>query len=255
MGNIILLRHAKKETWSGVSQYDRCSTTLRALLTRSGSINTGLTAEDEKRLEIALGYPEGHLSKVSEFWHIFGVQVGPKGETLDISKPLDELKYLMCKSHKLVAEGYDRLTPSKDFILINKEAEAESKNRVNRKKREAIHEFDKMTPEQMRKCLRILGVNATNSSPEVVESTLYDYIETNANDFFTKWVDNKDKDIEYLIQQAVAKNVLRRNKTTYYYGTDVVGNSLEDTIAYLKDKANSDIRKAIQSAVESKETV
>lgn len=249
-----IVKHARKDSWAGVSHYNKCKTYLRANLTRTGSLNTGLTPDDEKRLEKALGYPEGELSKANtEFWTSYSVVVDEKGLSLDISNPYDELRYLLLKAHKRVADGLDKVNPSKDFVLVNKENEAVSKNKVNRKKMDAIMEFRKMTPEQMRKCLKVLGVNASNSSQDVVESSLYDFIENNPSDFFIKWVENKDRDLEYLISQAVTKNVIRKNRTSYYYGTDLVGGTLDDAIAYLKDKKNSDIRKAIMNAVDYKE--
>lgn len=254
--SIYVLKHARKDNWSGVTHYNKCKTYLRANLTRSGSLNTGLTLEDERRLEKALGYPEGELSKSNmEFWKSYSIVIGDEDEVLNIENPYHELKYLLAKSHKRVADGMDKINPSKDFVLINKESEAVAKNKVNRKRIDAIVEYKKMTPDQMRKCLKVLGVNATNSSQEVVESTLFDFIDVNPTDFFVRWVENQDRDIEYLISQAVTKNVLRKNRTTYYYGTDIVGGTLEDAIAYLKDKKNSDIRKAIMNAVDYKEEI
>lgn len=252
---IYQLKYARKNEWAnGVYQYNRCKTYLRANLTRTGSLNTGLTPDDERRLEIALSYPEGHLAKTNiDFWKTYSIVLEEEdGITLDDENPHDELMYLLAKAHKRVANGIEKINPSTDFVLVNKESEAIAKNRINRKRRDAFKEYDSMTPEQMRKCLKVLGVSADNSSVDVVESTLYDLIENNPTDFFVKWVENKDRDFEYLISQAVSKNVLRKNRTTYLYGTDVIGGTLEDAISYLKDKKNSDIRKAIMSAVEYK---
>lgn len=252
--NIFIVKHARKDNWSGVSHYNKCKTYLRANLTRTGSLNTGLTLDDEKRLEQALGYSDGELAKSNiEFWKSYSVVVDETGLTLNIDNPYDELRYLLLKSHKRVANGIDMLNPSKDFVMINKESEAIAKNKVNRKKIDAIVEYKKMTPEQMRRCLKVLGINAGNSSVEVVESSLFEFIENNPADFFIKWVENNDRDIEYLISQAVTKNIVRKNRTSYYYGTDLLGGTLEDAIAYMKDKKNSDIRKAIMNAVDYKE--
>ena len=252
---IVLVKHARKNDWSNVFSYKNCSTTLVANITRSGSRNTGLTPEDEKELEEALGYKEGTLSKTSEFWHTYSIKIGADGKKLNTNNPYDKLIYMVLKSHKRVANGFDTLTPDKDFVLVNQELEAISKNKANRRKREAIVEYSKLTPDQMRKCLKILGINADNSSSEVVESTLYEVIENRPDEFFLKWVDNNNKDIEYMIKQAISKNILRKNKSIYYYGTDIIGASLDDTIAYFKDKNNNDIKLAVMSALEIKETV
>ena len=68
----------------------------------------------------------------------------------------------------------------------------------------------------------------------------------------TKWTNNKDRDFYILIEDALSKNVLRRNRNVYYYGTDTIGTSLTDTVAYLKSKANQEIYLAIKAEVESK---
>ena len=251
---IYRVEYVRKDNWSGVSQFNKCKTYLRANLTRTGSLNTGLTPENERRLENLLSYPEGELAKANiKFWESYSVVIDEAGLELDTDNPYDELRYLFLKSQPRVADGVNRVNPSKDFVIVNRETEALAKNKVNRKKRDAVLEFGKMTPEQMRKCLKVLGINSDNSSQEVVESVLYDTIENNPTDFFTKWIENQDRDIEYLINQAISKNVLRKNRTNYYYGTDLVGNTLEDTIAYLKDKKNSDIRRAIMTAIEGKD--
>ena len=67
-----------------------------------------------------------------------------------------------------------------------------------------------------------------------------------------KWVNNADKDINYLIEEAIAKNIIRRNRSQYFFGTDMIGNGLDDAIAYLKDKKNQEIMLAIKQEIKSK---
>ena len=45
---------------------------------------------------------------------------------------------------------------------------------------------------------------------------------------------------------------MRKTRNVYYYGTDIIGNSLDDTIAYLNSKANQDLKMVIMNEVESK---
>jgi hypothetical protein len=44
--------------------------------------------------------------------------------------------------------------------------------------------------------------------------------------FLQKWINNKDREIEVVIEQAISKNVIRRNKNIYKYGSDVIGYSM-----------------------------
>ena len=45
---------------------------------------------------------------------------------------------------------------------------------------------------------------------------------------------------------------MRKSRNVYYYGTEIIGNSLEDTIGYLDNKNNQDLRMAIMNEIESK---
>lgn len=53
--------------------------------------------------------------------------------------------------------------------MINKDSEAEEQNKFNKVKREAYREMDKMSTEEMRKCLRLYGMKSDSMSNEVAE--------------------------------------------------------------------------------------
>ena len=89
-------------------------------------------------------------------------------------------------------------------------------------------------------------------SNELVESKLFELVEKDPNKFFLIWVNNKTKNTQFIIEAAIAKNVMRKSRNVYYYGTDIIGSSLEDAIAYLDDKKNQDIRLVIIQETEAK---
>ena len=60
----VILRHKKREPWSGVIKYKNCFDYIGPVLTRSGNSHTGLTAEDAERLEKLLNFL---LSKEDNF--------------------------------------------------------------------------------------------------------------------------------------------------------------------------------------------
>jgi len=84
---VVELKIKKKNPWAGLIKYRSCYDYIAPYFTRSGSIYTGLTPEDEKYYEQALGYGEGHLSKNSDFWTTFSVKIGSKVLLLDDSIP------------------------------------------------------------------------------------------------------------------------------------------------------------------------
>jgi len=248
----VVVKIIKKHPWAGLVKYKACFDYIAPYFTRSGSIYTGLTPEDERYYEKALGYPEGHLAKTSPFWSTFSVKLGSRGLILDDSIPRQEMIIKFLSGHKRVATSLDKMTAGKDYLLINKEAEAIEANKINKLRRDAIKEFDKLSLEQMRKCLRLFGVKADRMSNELVESTLFNFVDKQPKRFFQKWVDNKSKETEFILEEAIAKGVIRKDKTHYFYGSDMFADTLEDAIAYLDDKKNQDLKLSIINETQNK---
>ena len=248
----VIVRILKVNPWTGLTKWPTTFDYVGPYWTRSGNIYTGLTNEDARRLEKALGKQEGELNPNSDFWTTFAVRIGAKDLILNTDRPMDELQYLFLKNHKRVAVGLSNIDPSKDYVMINSDAEAEQQNKANKTKREAYRELDKMSIEDMRKCLRLYGMKSDTMSNELVEAKLTEQIEKSPEKFMLKWVNNADKDINYLIEEAIAKNIIRRNRSQYFFGTDMIGNGLDDAITYLKDKKNQEIKLAILQEIKSK---
>jgi len=248
----ILLRPSGRNHWSNLIKYRNCYDYLGPYLTRSGLLYTGFgkhNEKDKKRLEDTLGLD---LGPSSEYWTTFFVRAGAKDVYLDIQDPLDELRYIFLKDHKDIG-SFGKRRPSARYILINQEEEAREENKFNRIKRKALREFDKMANDkEIKKCLRIFGHRADNMIPEEAENKLFEIVENNPEKFLEKWVDNKERDTEYLIEEAVSKNVIRKNKSVYTYGSDTIGNNKEDAVNYLDDLVNQDIKKAILKEVQAK---
>lgn len=249
---VVELKIKKKTPWAGLIKYKSCFDYIAPYFTRSGSIYTGLTPEDEKYFEKALGYEDGTLAKSSDFWNTFCVKVGTRTVLLDDSIPRQAMIIKFLSNHKRVSTSLDKLTAGKDYLLINKEAEAIETNRINKIRRNAIKEFDKLSLEQMRKCLRILGIKADNMSNELVESSLFNIVDKEPNRFFSKWVNNKSKDTEFILEDAIAKGIIRKDRTQYYYGSEMFADSLEEAIAYLDSKKNQDLKLSIINQIENK---
>ena len=246
------LRFARVNPWAGIAKYKNCYDYIGPYFTRSGNIYTGLTEEDARRLEKAIGFEEGKLSPSSLYWKTYSVRLGAKPLYLHTERPEDGLAYLFLKNHKRVALGLSNLRPQHDYVLVNSNAEAEAANRLNKVKREAFAEFNKMSLEDMRKCLRIYGHKADNISNELVESKLFELIEKDPNKYFLIWVNNKNKETQYILETAISKNIIRKSKNVYYYGTDVIGRSQDDAISFLNDKSQQEIKLAILSEIEGK---
>ena len=248
----VILRFKTKDPWAGIAKYKNCYDYIAPYWTRSGNKYTGLTEDEAKRLEKEIGYAEGTLSPYSDYWNTFAIKITTKEIILHTERAYDELQYLFLKGHKRVANGINNVKPNNDYILINKDSEAEEANRLNKVKRQAIVEFNKLSLDDMRKALRLYGFKSDAMSNELIESKLFELVEKDPNKFFLIWVNNKSKNTQFIIEAAVAKNIIRKSRNIFYYGTDIIGNSMEDAIAYLDDKKNQDLKMVIMQEIESK---
>lgn len=225
-------------------------------ITRSGLPYSGsFTPEERREYEKELGYPDGHLDPGnSKFWDNFiAIKLqGNRPVVLNTDLPEDKFKYEYCKHHIEVMNGYEDKKPRALYVMINEEAEAKKKNISNEKKVVAIKEYDKMSIDDIVSCLRLFGINSRDLSTEKCREKMFDIVMNKSSDFMSKWTNNKDRDYFILIEDAISKNVIRKNRNVYYYGTDTIGTSLNDTVAYLKDKNNKEIHLAIKAEVENK---
>ena len=252
---IVLLRPIGARVWSGLKpggKYRNCYEDIAPYWTRSGRIYTGLTAKDEERLGEALG---ADLRASSDYWKDFYIRTSGKDLYLDLEDPLNELKWLFLKNHKRVKASLSEQKATANFVLINKDEEAKRSNVFNKIRREAIKEFDNLSPDDMRKCLRLYGHNGDDLSNEVAENRLFEIVEGNPQAFLDRWVHNTQRETEVMIEQSISKNIIRRNKNIYKYGTEVIGHTLQETAEFLNNPKNQDIKIAIMKQVETKKTM
>ena len=245
----ILLRQISRHPWSNINRYQNCREGISPYLTRSGRIYTGLTDEDAERLGAKLKLD---LNPRSGFWDTYRIWVGDEDLHLDTSDPLDELKYIFLKNHKRIATSLSDRKPTANYVLINREEEAAEANTYNRIKRKALAYFDKMSADEIKKALRVYGYGTESVTDEIAENRLNDLIEDNPQKFFDKWVDNKNRQTEWLLREAISKNVIRKNRNIYKYGSDTIGGSLEETVFFLDNPENQDIKRAIIEETEAK---
>ena len=249
---LVICRPIHTRTWTNIKKFRNCYDYLTPYYTRSGNKYIGLTIEDQKRLGTMLDL---ELGLNSSFWNDFSVRIGGSDVFLETSDPMDELRYLFLKNHKRVKTSIFERKATADYLLINQEEEAKKENLFNKAKTDAIVEFKKLSLTDMRKCLRLFGYSSENVGSELVENRLFAIIQDNPQMFITKWVENKDREIMVLLEEAIAKNVIRRNKNVYKYGSDIIANSLEEALDYLKNPKNQDIKLAVLNEMDAKDYI
>lgn len=245
----VILRPIYHNDWVGVKKYRNCYEDLGPYWTRSGRIYTGLTEEDAIRLGEKLSI---ELNPESKFWSNFYIRTSGKDLYLFTEDPMDELRYLFLKNHKLVKASLTERKPGARFALINENEEARKSNIHAKTLRDAIKAFDNLSPEDMRKVLRLYGHNADRMSNEIVENRLFDIVQGDPKSFLKRWVKNDHRDTEALIARAISKNIVRKNKNIYKYGSEVIGHSMDEVIMFIENPSNQDIKIAILDGIEGK---
>ena len=247
----VTLKPIKKNGWlpedhDGAIRYSKCFERLTVQATRgTGVLQTGLTEEDERRLEKKMNMSTGTLSRYNkDYWTMFRVDVPKEGQILDLAFPEDELKYLVLKAHQRVAnsemERFD--SPFAEYVMTSEEQEAKVVNKKSKLKRKAYKVFSAMSTTEMKDVLKVLGKRAgDDSSVDFVESQL-DKIVTDDPQNFLNTVEDPTFTMRAFIDDCISSRVLVKNGTKYQLpGGDVVGYALEQTIEYLQNPSNQEV--------------
>ena len=247
----VTLKPIKKNGWlpddhDGSIRYSRCFERLTVQSQRgTGILNTGLTEEDERRLENKMNMSSGTLSRYNlDYWTMFRVDVPKDGLMLDLALPEDELKYLVLKAHQRVAnsemERFD--SPFAEYIMTSEEQEAKVVNKKSKLKRKAYKVFSAMSTTEMKDVLKVMGKRAgDDSSVDFVESQLDKIVTDNPQAFITTVEDPTFK-MRAFIDDCISLRVLVKSGTKYQLpGGDTVGYTLEQTIEYLQNPENQEV--------------
>ena len=246
----IKLKRLARANWAGVTKYDDTYDKLSPLMDSNGMPKTNIDKATARRLEKGLRMPEGELDPRSPYWDSFFIPVGGDEEiTLRPDEdPEDELKYLVLKNHKLVADGYEnqRKNSYVRFVLYNDEGHAKNENKGRESRKDAFMRYGKMSTSEMVDALLVLGVKVKNVNPEIIENQLGEIVDSNPRKFLDIVGDEQYAD-KLFIYKLLNRGILRKGRGDYstslfYQGQDVIGEGIEKVIEYLSRASNQPIR-------------
>lgn len=250
MSNLITVKPIKRETWSGFIRYKNTKDYISPHYDSTGSIVTGLTKEDEEKLGKEL---KKDLSPSSAFWREYAIIMTEKERVLNLDTPEGELahKFLLANQRVANSETERHLWPAADYIIYSEEAEAKVKNEKFSLKRKAVTAFNELSAAEMRNILKLYPgfVNTESTSSEIVEAKLFEFMDKDPESFLLR-VKDKKLDEKIFLKDLVAARILRKNKTSYYYGEDFIGHDEESTISYLDDLKNQDLKIDLKQQLE-----
>ena len=229
---------------------------IRALVDpKTGRYATGLTEKDIKMLQEKYGI-DWDLSDIYDFdnphpfWDTKKATLVLDNQTiiLDTNNPIDFIKWKLARASKFVANSIDEweegLYPDATHYIYDETEEIRKKSKRVEVKKRAIMKWVKLSRERKVKVVTILlKKSAKDFSDEKLEVEFFEALDKNAaNVLDILNLSVADLNSLSLVVEAVANNIIRKNKGKYYYGDIFLGTKYNDIVEFLKDEDNQEIK-------------
>lgn len=234
-------------------------------MSRNGTLKNPFTDAEKDYLTEVLQLDSKELSvyTANSFLRLQNIRLGKDPVKLDLSQPDDFIKY------KILLTNTDKVAPSvKDVrkkgtykYYIEREADVTS---VNKEKgdinKTAWKEYGKMEENKgkLAAFLKVYSRVMGQPAKKIDKSTKLDFlqgqvsaiIEANTKQF-AEIVDNPNYDTILLIAEAVEKGIIVAKGTNYFLkgGTDKLGSSLIETVSYLNNAMNQELKLTIEQQI------
>ena len=184
-----------------------------------------------------------------QFWANLSIKIPFEGIELEIGTDsngmpynLDHyLKYRFCLKHPYVADDKKDSGGRIRFYFVDSEKDIREANKKVKIRKEADKEFIKASSDEnkMDMLLRLLSKhNPAKLTRDQKENNLYDLKDKEPAKFL-KFALDKNLEMKAEIDEMVEVGVLRKIGNQVIYIDEVLGETTEDTIVYLRNKKNS----------------
>lgn len=184
------------------------------------------------------------------------VTITKKGLQLNLTQPLDMLKYLILLSNKmLIAPSFEESTKKAtyEFMLVDDNKMLSRKVEEGKRKKRAYVEFSKITSSRTKmvgfiKALgRVLPARATD---DWLENEILTVLENNVDNFLSI-VDDPNYDHKIFIQEAVEVGaIIKKSDKRYTLDNGIELGDLIDTLNYINSPENQEVKLRIKSKIE-----
>lgn len=208
--------------------------TIACTLDKFGNIKHGFTKE-----EVAEYENEHSITMDRAYWADFRVVLSDSSKTFDLSNPHHRLHVKFLRQHPMVADIGEAITQKTIYRMIDEEFEADKAAGKLENKTIAYKYLESMDADDARGFLRLYGVKGDKLSKNVIMKRLNENLEDNV-DKFIKLFEDKNKDWKILLKELVTFEVVRKNKTHFYWGEIHLGENEEIAVTFLRDKENQE---------------
>jgi hypothetical protein len=215
----------------------------------------GFTPEEEKKyMQGILDVSPEHVDwpkHSKNFWADMTIPVGFTGVELEVGKDdngkplniMDYIKYNFAIKHPYVALTKEEMESdiTKKFYIQDLTREDKVKNNAIKLKKDADKEFIKVSSnfKNMKRILRLMSnTNPDRMTEDQVENSLYELKNSNPKKF-VRIATDKNLELRAEIEEMVSAGVLRKIGNQVIFIDEVIGDTTENAIVYLKDKKNS----------------
>lgn len=258
MSNLVIIKpiERKRCLGDGGEKYFKRPVYIEALKDDNGAYNVGLTEKEREELQPYFPYSLDPVFKEDDMNSIWNREEGKfimtyQTHVLDLDKPLDRIKYGLCKASKFVANSQDEYDDKKwpyaKFVITDSKDEEVAKMKRNELKMKVYIAVNKMDIKTKRDFCMILGYNCRGLSDEAVSNKVFEAIETKgyakANEVIGQ--SKEYNTLNALVAEAVDRNILTKKGEVYSFMDETIGISLNSTIEYLKDVKHNATKVAI----------
>lgn len=173
------------------------------------------------------------------------------GVSLDLTKPQDVVKWQWIKHYVndvIALTKEEGNVKSRPFYIFVEEQEAAKTVTKGMLKAKALNLIIESTPDELRKRVKLYGVNMDNIKPETIRGYLIEAVEKDVEKVLNVYT-NPVMVAKFTLLEAVEKGVVTEDKSTglFYFGTQLLGNNMDKAVSFINDSANAKILKAITS--------
>lgn len=252
------LQFRPQGSWSNIKRFNNTVQEIGVNPGKLGKPNTGLTVEDERRLEKQLGLSTGELSKSSDYWANFSIRVF-NGEVLhlDDSDPYGELLIKVCQANTLVAKAPSEVTQQTVFILLAEGSAEKEQEKENTSTVDAFDAIGKMSLEKRKQIILIENkdkpISVESMSSAGITAALITLIQRDPERVLD-YIKDKLTPTKAKVLEMLAKDILYRKGTAFYIKDEntEIGADLTLAAEYLNDKSNSVTASTLYGRLESK---
>lgn len=263
----VTIKPVRKHSWlpenhDGAFRFGKTAEYLTVQVNRhTNTLNTGLSLEDEKRLETKMNLAPGSLSRnKGKYWETFRVAITQSGAILKPSTVYaDEIAYKVFLEHQEVANSAQEFKTGTGnsagfarYVMYSEEEEVANLNSTLNTEIEALNLFSAMSESEMRDFLKVFGKGVSKSTGlDFIKAQVYKLVKEDSK-LFIQTMKDADYKVKVFIKDCIANGVLKDSAGKYTRpGGEVIAYSELQLIDFLRNKENSEVTAHIKAQLQA----